>query len=122
MKFKIAHSSKNVFDLKKSVAFYEKALDFKETRRIDPGDGSFLIIFMGDGTSGTEVELTWSADHSDRPYDLGENEQHLAVTTEDYAGAHALHEQMGVVCYENREMGLYFINDPDGYWIEILPA
>jgi lactoylglutathione lyase len=28
---------------------------------------------------------------------------------------------MGCVCYENKAMGLYFIEDPDGYWIEILP-
>jgi lactoylglutathione lyase len=29
---------------------------------------------------------------------------------------------MGCICYENKEMGIYFINDPDDYWIEIIPA
>jgi lactoylglutathione lyase len=28
---------------------------------------------------------------------------------------------MGCICYENKDMGIYFIIDPDGYWIEILP-
>jgi hypothetical protein len=36
--------------------------------------------------------------------------------------AHELHEKMGVICYENPDMGIYFINDPDGYWIEIVPS
>lgn len=32
-----------------------------------------------------------------------------------------MHEQMGCICHENKAMGLYFIEDPDGCWIEILP-
>ncbi|MFR1988243.1 MAG: lactoylglutathione lyase, partial [Prevotellamassilia sp.] len=40
----------------------------------------------------------------------------------DYDAVRAYHKEMGCVCYENHDMGLYFINDPDGYWIEILPA
>jgi len=35
--------------------------------------------------------------------------------------AYELHKKNGVICYENKDMGLYFIADPDGYWIEILP-
>lgn len=26
------------------------------------------------------------------------------------------------ICFENHDMGIYFVNDPDGYWIEIIPA
>jgi lactoylglutathione lyase len=36
--------------------------------------------------------------------------------------ARALHENMGCICFENTDMGIYFISDPDGYWLEILPA
>lgn len=36
--------------------------------------------------------------------------------------AHALHEKLGCICYENLAMGIYFISDPDGYWIEIIPT
>lgn len=36
--------------------------------------------------------------------------------------AHAKHKEMGCICFENPAMGIYFINDPDGYWLEIVPA
>lgn len=58
----------------------------------------------------------------DRPYNLGDNEFHLAFRVEDFDGAYNLHKEMGCICYENKEMGIYFIADPDNYWIEILPA
>ena len=45
-----------------------------------------------------------------------------ALTADDFDQAHALHEKMGCICFENHDMGIYFINDPDGYWIEIIPA
>ena len=64
--------------------------------------------------------MTWLRDRTDK-YDLGDNEIHLAFRTDDYDGAFRKHKEMGVVCYENPTMGIYFIEDPDGYWIEILP-
>ena len=67
-----------------------------------------------------QLELTWLHDRKD-PYDLGENEFHLAVTTDRFEEAHRLHQEMDCICYENQAMGIYFISDPDGYWIEILP-
>ena len=54
------------------------------------------------------------------PYDLGEQEYHLAMTADDYEAAHARHQEMGCICFENPDMGIYFIEDPDGYWIEIV--
>lgn len=57
----------------------------------------------------------------DRPYNLGDCEFHLAFETPDYDAAHQLHKQMGCICFENPEMGIYFIQDPDGYWLEIVP-
>ena len=57
----------------------------------------------------------------DRPYDLGDNEFHLAFETDDYEAAHARHKAMGCICYENPEMGIYFISDPDNYWLEVIP-
>ncbi|MDR2688014.1 MAG: lactoylglutathione lyase, partial [Oscillospiraceae bacterium] len=67
------------------------------------------------------LELTWLRDW-DRAYNLGDNEIHFAVVTDDMAGALALHKEMGCVCYENPGMGIYFIADPDGYWTEIIPG
>ena len=57
----------------------------------------------------------------DRPYNLGDNEIHLAFAVDDIDAALARHKKMNCVCYENTNMGVYFIEDPDGYWIEIIP-
>jgi lactoylglutathione lyase len=65
--------------------------------------------------------LTWLRDHP-QPYDIGEKEFHLAFRTDDYEAAHELHERMGCICYENPSMGIYFIEDPDGYWLEVVPT
>ncbi len=120
MTFTFAHNNVNVFDLDRSLAFYKEALGLAEVRRIAAKDGSFLIVYLGDGRSAHRLELTWLRDRTEK-YDLGDNEIHLAFRTDDYDGAFRMHKEMGVVCYENPTMGIYFIEDPDGYWIEILP-
>ena len=120
MKFCMIHNNLNVFDLEKSLAFYRDALDMSEVRRINAPDGSFIIVYLEDGSSSHQLELTWLRD-MDRPYELGDNEIHLAFAVDDYDAAHKRHEEMGVICYENPEMGIYFIADPDGYWLEVLP-
>ena len=121
MKFKFAHNNFNVKDLDKSLKFYEEALGLTEVRRKEAEDGSFIIVYLSEGNSAHQLELTWVKE-MDRPYDLGDNEFHLAFRVDDFAAAHDRHEKMGCICYENKEMGIYFINDPDGYWLEILPA
>lgn len=122
MTFTFAHNNFNVRDLDKSLAFYKDALNLHEVRRITAEDGSFIIVYLGDA-AGTphKLELTWLRDW-DRPYNLGDNEFHLAFTVADYEAAHALHKEMGCICFENEAMGIYFINDPDNYWLEVLPA
>jgi len=119
MRFTFAHNNINVLDLPKSLDFYHRALHLEETRRLETDD--FTLVYLGDGSSRHLLELTWLKDR-EAPYDLGDNEIHLAFHVDDYAAAHAMHRQMGCICYENEAMGIYFISDPDGYWIEILPA
>lgn len=121
MQTRFLHTNFNVFDLDKSIRFYREALGLTEIRRIAAPDGSFLIVFLGDGQTDYNLELTWMRDRKE-PYDLGDNEFHIALRVPDKKAAHDLHERMGCICYENRAMDLYFINDPDGYWIEILGA
>ena len=121
MNFKMVHENYNVFDLQKSLDFYEKALGLTEKRRVEAPDGSFTIIYIGNDKTDFVMELTYLRD-MDRPYNLGDCEFHLAFETEDFEAAHALHEEMGCICFENKEMGIYFISDPDGYWLEIIPA
>ena len=113
------HTNINVFDLEKSLAFYEKALDLKEHRRITAPDGNFIIVYLTDGETDSYVELTWMRDRAE-PYTLGDNEFHMAFYVADYEKAYRLHKEMGCICYENLDMDLYFICDPDGYWLEVL--
>lgn len=121
MKFQMIHENYNVADLSRSLAFYEEALGLTEKRRITADDGSFIIVYVGNETTDFELELTWLRDRDD-PYSLGDNEFHLAFQTDDFEKAHALHEKMGCICFENHDMGIYFIADPDGYWLEVVPA
>lgn len=120
MKFKMIHENYNVQDLEKSLDFYEKALGLTEKRRKEAADGSFIIVYIGNEESEFELELTWLSEHPDK-YDIGEEEFHLAFRTDDFDAAHKLHEEMGCICFENPSMGIYFIQDPDGYWLEIIP-
>lgn len=122
IKSKFDHYNFNVVDLEKSMAFYEKALGLKEARRKTADDGSFILVYLTDGQTGFTLELTWLRDRTDA-YDLGECEFHLCMRVAgDYDEVRNYHKEMGCVCYENTDMGLYFIEDPDGYWIEILPV
>lgn len=121
MEFTFAHNNLNVKDLDKSLEFYKEALGLEEVRRKEASDGSYIIVFLGDGQTTHKLELTWLRDW-DRPYNLGDNEFHLAFTAADYDAAHAKHQEMGCICYENPKMGIYFIADPDGYWLEIVPV
>ncbi|GHU61892.1 lactoylglutathione lyase [Clostridia bacterium] len=121
MKFKCVHSNINVADLDKSIDFYEKALNLKVVRTHDAEDGRFRIVFLEGEGSSHQLELTWLAD-KEGPYNLGDNEIHLAFRADDYEAAYKRHKDLGVIVYENTDMGLYFIADPDGYWSEILPT
>lgn len=121
IKGRFDHFNINVTNLEKSIKFYNKALGLKEIKRKEASDGSFILVYLGDNVTPFSLELTWLRDHAGMPYELGENESHLCMRMEgDYDAMRAYHKEMGVVCYENMEMGLYFINDPDDYWIEIL--
>lgn len=122
MKFRFAHNNFNVMDLEKSLAFYREALDLTEARRITAPDGSFIIVYLTDGVTPHLLELTWLRDWDKDHYDLGDDEFHLAFTVEDYDSALKKHRKMGCVAMENEAMGIYFITDPDEYWLEILPA
>ena len=119
MKFKMIHENYNVANLETSMAFYEKALGLTEARRIETE--AFTIVYLQNEESDFQLELTQLNDHP-AAYDLGECEFHVAFSVDDFEAAHKLHEEMGCICFENPAMGIYFIEDPDGYWLEILPA
>ena len=113
IKARFDHFNINVTDLERSLAFYDRALGLKEISRKQADDGSFILAYLGDGETGFRLELTWLRDHAATPYELGENESHLCVRVAgDYEAVRAYHKELGCVCFENHEMGLYFINDP----------
>lgn len=120
MKFKMVHMNINVANLEKSLDFYMNALKLSVARQKE--FDTFTLVYLQDESSNFELELTYLHDHANQAYDLGENETHLCFVTDDYDQAHQLHQEMGVICFENEKMGLYFIEDPDGYWIEIVTA
>ena len=120
IKSRFDHFNINVLDLERSIAFYNKALGLKEHHRKEAADGSFVLVYLTDDQTGFLLELTWLKDRHD-PYDLGDNEVHIAFSTSDFEAAHEKHKAMGCICYENKAMGIYFIADPDGYWLEIIP-
>ena len=115
------HFNFNVLDLDRSLAFYRQALGLTPVREKEAEDGSFKLVYLGDGETGFSLELTWLRERTG-PYDLGECEFHLAFVTGEFEALRARHRAMGCVCFENPEMGIYFIEDPDGYWLEIVPA
>lgn len=121
MIFHFDHTNLNVQDLDKSLKFYEEALGLTPVRTKEASDGSFKLVFLSDNVTSYRLELTWLRDHKG-PYELGENETHICFRVDDYEAAHKKHEEMGCICFENHKMGLYFIEDPDGYWFEIVPV
>mgnify|MGYP004489658871 FL=1 len=119
---KFNHFNFNVLDLGKSLAFYDRALGLKPVREKEASDRSFKLVYLGDPEgSDFQLELTWLRDRTE-PYNLGECEFHLAFLTDEYDALYRRHKEMGCVCFENPAMGIYFISDPDGYWIEIVPV
>lgn len=121
MKFTIDHFNINVLDLEKSLNFYNKALGLNEIKRKKAEDGSYIIVFLCNESSSVKLELTWLK-AMDRPYNLGDEEFHIAFKTNEYDAAHKHHKEMDCICFENPAMGIYFIKDPDGYWLEIVPT
>ena len=111
MNFTFAHNNLNVYDLEKSLDFYQKALNLKVEREKLADDESFKLVYLTDGVTPHLLELTWLRD-MDRPYELGDN----------FDAAYKKHKEMGCICFENPSMGIYFIEDPDGYWLEIVPG
>lgn len=122
---KAIHSMIRVLDEQRSVSFYEQAFDLRIADRFD-FDG-FTLIYLSNAETGFELELTVNKD-TDQPYDLGNGYGHLAVCVEDLDSEHARFSQLGfeprnIVEFE-REGQLFarffFVNDPDGYAIEVL--
>jgi lactoylglutathione lyase len=122
---RLLHVMLRVGHLERSIAFYCERLGMQLLRRHDFQAGRFTLAFLGygDETGNTVLELTHNWDQ-DR-YDLGTAYGHLALPTDDIYGLCAWLEQNGVRVV--RQPGpmqggpvLAFIEDPDGYRIELI--
>lgn len=121
MKAKMVHECIHVLDLEASLKFYERALGLTEQRRMGPDDGSWYNVYISNDESEFELELTWNRGREE-PYNNGVKDTHLAFEVDDIEAYHKLHDEMGCIVHENPQMGIYFIADPDGCWLEVLPT
>lgn len=120
MKFRFAHNCLFVADLERSLKFYREALGLTPVKTMHPSDMDATLVFLSDGESAHQLEIGYVPGHE--AYALGDNQFHIALSVEDMEVAHALHEKMGVICRDPETEPVYFIQDPDGYQIEIIPV
>lgn len=121
MQATFVHRCTHVLDKERTIAFYEEALGFRVVRESGPADGSWTNTFMANDASSFKLELTWNRGRTE-PYKNGGDDTHIAFRVDDFDAYHELHRRMGCIQKENPKMGLYFIVDPDGQRIEILPS
>jgi len=132
--YRILYTMIRVADLDRSVAFYNKALGMKELRRENFSEGRFSLVFMGygDEASNTVIELTYNWDKD--CYQHGTRYGHVALEVSDIYAACQRFQEIGVtvlrdpgpMTYAVDETGhkehIAFIEDPDGYKIELIQA
>lgn len=123
---RILHTMLRVGNLEKSIKFYTEVFDMQLLRKKDYPDGKFTLAFVGygDETENTVIELThnWETDN----YDLGNAYGHIALEVDDvYKSVDAIKKQGGKILREAGPMNagstiIAFVEDPDGYQIELL--
>ena len=124
---RLLHTMIRVLDLDKSIAFYTKLLGMKLLRKTDYEGGRFTLAFVGYGDEQNEtvIELTHNWDQKE-PYQLGEGFGHLAISVPDIYGFCENLEKEGVSIprppgpMKHGTTVLAFIEDPDGYKIELI--
>jgi len=122
---KFIHAMVRVIDEARSVAFYKTAFGLEIADRFE--FDNFILIYLRNDEADFELELTVNKGRSE-PYDLGDGYGHLAVCVDDLDAEHARFEKAGLaprkIVEFNREGALlarfFFVQDPDGYQIEVL--
>jgi lactoylglutathione lyase len=119
MFFRLEHNCIHVTDMQRTLDFYEKALNLRELRR--KSSPEMDLVFIGNDESSQQVEVIREAGRT-KPYDHGENPVHFALRTDDIEAARSRHTAMGCIDHEVPAFGVYYIKDPDGYLVEIMPV
>jgi lactoylglutathione lyase len=118
---KFYHCNHSVLDLERSVRFYEEQFGLVRYRDVTAYGGALKLAFMKDGSTEFRLELTWNRDHRE-PYALGDKEFHVAFYSDDFDNDLRRHRAAGIVVEENMEIGFYYVEDPDGYRVEVVRA
>ncbi len=122
---KAIHSMIRVLDEARSKTFYQKAFSLSVADRLD--FESFTLVYLSNAEAEFELELTINKDQAE-PYQLGNGYGHIAVSVDDVEAEHARFEKEGLnprklVEFEKDGSLLakfFFVQDPDGYEIEVL--
>ena len=128
---RILHAMLRVSDLDKSLAFYREALGMNEIRREVFDEGGFTLSFIGYGEEATSTVIELTYNHDGRSYSHGNAFGHIALETDDIEGVVGRLKSRGVnvlrepgpMTFANRDGGrdvIAFVEDPDGYRIELI--
>jgi len=123
---RILHTMIRVGDLERSLRFYTEVLGMRLLRRHEYPEGRFTLAFVGYGPESEQaaIELTWNWDSA--RYDLGNAFGHVALEVPDaYAAVAEIKRRGGKVVREAGPMKhgttvIAFVEDPDGYRIELI--
>jgi len=122
---KAIHMMIRALDEARSVDFYRTAFGMEVADRFD--FDSFTLVYLRGAESDFELELTINKGTTEA-YDLGTGYGHIAFAVDDLDAEHkrfiaAGLEPRGIVEF-NRDGALmarfFFVQDPDGYQIEVL--
>ena len=122
---KAIHSMIRVLDEARSVVFYQKAFNLSVADRLD--FETFTLLYLSNAEAEFELELTINKDQTE-PYQLGSGYGHIAVSVDNIEAEHARFENEGLsprkLAEFERDGSLlaqfFFVQDPDGYEIEVL--
>lgn len=123
---RLLHTMLRVGNLQRSIDFYTNVLGMKLLRQKEYPDGRFTLAFVGYGeeSQNSVIELTYNWD-TDK-YDLGNGYGHIAIEVDDvYRATERIREQGGKILRDAGPMNagttiIAFVEDPDGYPIELL--
>jgi lactoylglutathione lyase len=122
---KAIHSMIRVLDEQRSLAFYDKAFGLRVAERL--AFEGFTLVYLSNGDGDFELELTVNHDRTE-PYVVGDGYGHLAFSVNDLEAEHARFESLGLGPTPLKELKFegkpparfFFVQDPDGYKIEVL--
>lgn len=125
---RILHTMLRVGNLERSIEFYTAVLGMRLLRRKDYPDGRFTLAFVGYGEESESAVLELTHNWDSDAYEPGTGYGHIAIEVDDvYAAAEQIRARNGKIIREPGPMNagttiLAFVEDPDGYPIELLGA